>query len=264
MPPQKPGRKNQGKKCGSLAKPGGPSRPATPVNRKELTKALPGPGEAPADADYPAAKKADWAKEREEAECHPAAEGQDLQRRCADCDEREEKLAALELDLAKQQETAKSDASDAAHEALTPARQDIDDERDRLAAQREDDPGKFVVLQDQEEDLKDERALFEQRVQREVERRSERVHLQAIEDRHTTLLRDHEELERLRKAEQRWDEDRAFLQAENVRLQQELTPHTINAVELHRPELAKDALDADKEAYEEAVQKLRNDFDGLT
>jgi hypothetical protein len=259
-------------------------------------------------------EKQDWAEERADATRLADEEARKLDRRRAEADEREERLTKLELALAEQQEAAKSNASTAVREALASARQEIDSDRAELAKQRKACRDELVKLQSREEDLNDERELFEERVRREVERTGEqlRLRLQALESRHQTLLSDHTrleeklaeyqrierefpdfdpdrvladlrrleddnsalraerpsaetiaEMERLRKAELRWDEDRTFLHAENARLQQKLSAFTVNAFELHRLEVVKEALEADKEAYESAVKRLRDDFDGL-
>jgi len=256
----------------------------------------------------------DRARQREEAGRRAAAEDEDLRRRRADCDEREQRLAELELRLVKQEHDARSAASGAVREALAEAQDSLDREREDLSRQREALGKREAGLQAREEDLRDRGELFQQRTQVAVERATEQYQLQlaALERRHADLLAENERLEqklaeyerirrafpdfdpdqirgdllrleeenrdlrkrqpradlladldRLREGEQRWQEDRTYLLAENERLQLQLSAYQVTGFELDRQEAVKQALQANVEAYQDEVARLKEQAEGL-
>ncbi|MEU6431140.1 AAA family ATPase [Microbispora sp. NPDC046973] len=252
-------------------------------------------------------------REREAAARITKAE-EELRRRLAECGEREEHLATLELRAARQEEEDRSKAGAAVRAALADARAEIDSERERLDEERRVLRAEARRLQIEREDLDDTRQLIEQRIERSAEQLAEqdRLRLQSLQRRHDDMLADYQrleqrlaaherlrlalggrepehvvadlqrlqeenatlrgyrppaeikaELDRLREAEQRWQEDHAFLMQENSRLQRQLSAYQITAMELERQELVKQALAADVEAYKDEVARLKENAEGL-
>lgn len=252
-------------------------------------------------------------REREAAARITKAE-EELRRRLAECGERAEHLAELELRAARQAEEERSKAGDAARTALADTLAEIDSERARLDEDRRALRAEARRLQVEREDLDDTRQLIEQRIERSAEQLAEqdRLRLQSLQRRYDDMLADYQrleqrlaaherlrlalggrepehvvadlqrlqeenatlrgyrppaeikaELDRLREAEQRWQEDHAFLMQENSRLQRQLSAYQITAMELERQELVKQALAADVEAYKDEVARLKENAEGL-
>ncbi|WP_440104685.1 AAA family ATPase [Streptosporangium sp. H16] len=164
-------------------------------------------------------------------------------------------------------------------EDLEDSRQLVEQRIERSAEQlAEQDRLRLQALQRRHDDMVADYKLLEQRLAAHERlrlalggREPEHVvaDLQRLQEENTTL-RGHRppaeikaELNRLREAEQRWQEDHAFFMQENSRLQRQLSAYQITAMELERQELVKQALAADVEAYKDEVVRLKENAEGL-